>query len=66
MNDKTNNLSDSCLFALCPDIERCKRICHNRFLIRVFSTEAKILCLHNFVEKNPLFYKLGKGANHET
>lgn len=58
MNDKLiKKLSKSCLFAICPDAKRCKRICRNRCLTKVFSRKAKILCMHELVEKEPVFYQ---------
>ena len=61
MNDKLiKKLSKSCLFATCPDAKRCKRICRNRCLTKVFSRKAKILCMHELVEKEPVFYQMNK------
>lgn len=61
MNDKLiKKLSKSCLFAICPDAKRCKRICRNRCLTKVFSRKAKILCMHELVEKEPVFYQVNK------
>jgi hypothetical protein len=66
MNDNLKKLSESCLFVRCPDAEKCPRNCPNKYLIRVRTSRAKILCGYNFVEKEPLFYQIDKGANHEN
>lgn len=63
MNDISKQLSQSNLFAICHDAKRCKRTCANRFLIKVISTKANILCLYSLVEKEPVFYQIdNKGA----
>jgi len=56
MNAITKKLSESNLFAICPDAKSCKRTCGNKRLIKVFSKKAKILCMHTLDEKTPLFY----------
>lgn len=59
MNDKViKKLSKSCLFAVCPEAKRCKRICASKSLTRVFSNKAKILCIYELVEKDPIFYRI--------
>ncbi len=61
MNDKLiKKLLKSCLFVICPDAKRCKRFCRNRCLTKVFSRKAKILCMYELVEKEPVFYRIDK------
>ena len=60
MNDISKRLSQSQLFAICPDAKRCKRICGNKCLTKVFSRKAKILCMYELVEKEPVFYRIDK------
>jgi len=56
MNAITKKLSESNLFAICPDATSCKRACGNKRLIKVFSKKAKMLCMHTLDEKTPVFY----------
>lgn len=58
MNDISKQLSQSNLFAICPDAKRCKRPCGSRFLIKVLTTKVKILCVYKSVEKEPVFYQV--------
>jgi hypothetical protein len=58
MNDISKRLSQSHLFAICPDAKRCKRACGSKYWTKVLSRKAKILCMYTLVEKEPVFYRI--------
>jgi len=60
MNDISKRLSQSQLFAICPDAKRCKRICRNKYLTKVFSRKAKIVCMYELATKEPVFFQIDK------
>ena len=57
MNNISNELSYSQLFAVCIDAKKCNKTCGAKHLTKVAHKRGKFLCLYDLVEKEPVFYR---------